>query len=100
MFASGTGTFRSVSAEPPIFSSASVRAIRRRPFDYTVIVGDVHKRTVFTDACAVAIIEKKKCNVVILSGDSGGNAAVQPTTEQDNGELFHAPLTVATVRFM
>ena len=65
-----------------------------------VVVGDVVERPAFAGACPVAVVEKKKREVEILAGDGGSDAAVQPAAEQHDGELFHAPLTVATVRFM
>lgn len=66
---------------------------------YFVMVGDFQERTAFTRVCALAVVEKEEGKVVVLTGDSGGNAAVQPAAEQDNGKTVHARLTVAAVRF-
>ena len=63
------------------------------------MVGDFQERAVFTGVCALAVVEVEEGKIVVLTGDSGGNTAVQPAAEQDNGKTVHARLTVAAVRF-
>ncbi len=67
---------------------------------YAVITGDFQERPAFTGVCPLAVVQEKKSEVEMLSGDGGGDAAVQTSAEQNDGESFHAPLTVASVRFM
>ena len=67
---------------------------------YAVVVGDVVERTAFPVVCPVAVVEVEKSEIGIPAGERGGDAAVQPAAEQHDGELFHAPLTAETVRFM
>ena len=81
---------------PECVSSGGQATTRR----YAVVVGDVVERPAFAGVRPVAVVEEKKREIEILAGDGGSDAAVQPAAEQHDGELFHAPLTVATVRFM
>ena len=85
------------AANPPKRVRCGRQAMARR---YAVIVGDFQECPAFARVCPLAVVEIKQREVEIPARDGGGDATVQTAAEQHDGELFHAPLTVATVRFM